>query len=109
MDNITSSGRLLTLAEAYIGECAIVGRVANIAGFCRYLGISAERLRELTDSLPDQAEQIRDVFEDEALNSGMSPSLLMSYLKSRLGYGDSGKAADTVKVTFLHDVMKDGE
>lgn len=108
MDELGVPGRLLELAEKYIGECAEAERVVNIAGFCRYLGISAARLRELTEGHPEQAGLLMNLFEDEALNSGLSPSLLTSYLKNRLGYGEE-RQDGVVKVTFRHDIMKDGE
>lgn len=108
MDDITAPGRLLMLAESYIGECADAGRVPNMAGFCRFLGMSAARLRELTAKMPEQAGQLQALFEDEALNSKLAPSLLSSYLKARLGYGEERGDGD-LQITFSHDIMKDGE
>ncbi len=108
MDDITAPGRLLELAEKYIDECAETERVVNIAGFCRYIGVSAARFHELTEQFPEQAGLLMNLFEDEALNSGLSPSLLTSYLKNRLGYGEE-RQDGALKVTFRHDIMKDGE
>lgn len=108
MPDLSAPGQLLTLAEAYIADCSDKGRIVNIAGFCRYIGVSAAHLRELCEQYPEQYAQLLNLFEDEALNSGMSPSLLMSYLKARLGYGDE-KSDGALKVTFQHDIMKDGE
>lgn len=108
MPDITAPGQLLTLAEAYIDECARKERVVNVAGFCRYVGITTAHFRELAEHFPEQAGQLLDLFEDEALNSDMSPSLLTSYLKARLGFGEQ-RSDDALSITFQHDVMKDGE
>ena len=107
MPDITAPGQLLTLAEAYIDECARLERVVNVAGFCRYAGITTAHFRELAERFPEVAGQLLDLFEDEALNSDMSPSLLTSYLKARLGYGEE-KSDGALNVTFEHDIMKDG-
>ena len=60
------------------------------------------------------ADVIRAMLEDEALNSDMAATLLSSYLKKRLGYGDPTEpkhaACDTgdMKIVFEHDVYEDG-
>lgn len=106
---------LLPLAEEYITDCGAGGRIPNIAGFYRFLGISAERFAELAEKHPEEAAQLRDIFEDEAINSEMPPSLLGSYLKARLGYGDVPTSKppndDTaqLRVVFEHDILHDGE
>lgn len=107
------AGQLLPLAEAYITECGNTDKIPNIAGFCRYLGISASRFGELTAEHPEEAGQIRDVFEDEAINSDMPASLLGSYLKARLGYGDTAAPgtdteAGQLRLIFEHDILGDG-
>ena len=55
------------------------------------------------------------MFEDEALNSGLSATLVSAYLKKHLGYGEKAEAsasvceADKVKLIFEHDIYADGE
>lgn len=56
------------------------------------------------------------MFEDEALNSGLSPTLISAYLKRYLGYGERQEATqkssmelDQIKLVFEHDIYEDGE
>lgn len=84
----------------------------NIAGFCRYCGIGRETYEELAEKYPRQFGRLCDVFEDEALNSEISPSLITAYLKERIGYGredDDEKTDGDINVFFEHDVLRDGE
>ena len=87
----------------------------NVAGFCRYFGIGRGRYERLSKKYPDEFEKLSAVFEDEALNSQISPSLLSTYLKRRLGYGDSSDFSGTesqsaqLKLIFDHDIFIDGE
>lgn len=83
----------------------------NIAGFCRYLGISTQEFETLLRDFPLQYERLIAVFEDEALNSGLSPALLSAYLKKRIGYDSYSKqpSNDELHICFEHDVYEDGE
>jgi len=88
----------------------------NVAGFCRYFGIGRRRYEQLSKRYPDEFEKITAVFEDEALNSQISPSLISSYLKRRLGYTEDTdteerSSVDTgaIRLIFDHDILKDGE
>ena len=69
----------------------------------------------MSKKYPDEFEKLSAVFEDEALNSQISPSLLSTYLKRRLGYGDSSDFSGTeaqsaqLKLIFDHDIFIDGE
>ncbi len=103
--------QLLTLTENYIDHCVENHRMPNLAGLCRYLGISMAVFEGLSEPYPEQIARIRDALEDEALNSDMSPSLLSGYLKKRLGYGDEDTKSDgdSVVVVFEHDALRDGE
>ena len=107
--------RLLPLTESYIDQCLENHRMPNLAGLCRFLGISMEAFERLSESHREQIARIRDVLEDEALNSDMSPSLLSGYLKKRLGYDMPSEprhaAADTgeLKIVFEHDIYEDGQ
>ena len=87
----------------------------NVAGFCRYFGIGRGKYERLSKKYPEEFEKLSAVFEDEALNSQISPSLLSTYLKRRLGYGESSETTSTevdtaqVKLIFDHDIFIDGE
>jgi len=120
-----SGRRLLHLAECYILKChgedvpEDERRFPNVAGFCRFLGISRRSYEKLGLLYPEEVGVIEAAFEDEALNSvELSVSLLNIYLKARLGYteakpekdvGATCSAAGGVKVIFEHDIMRDGE
>ena len=83
----------------------------NLAGFCRFIGISTSELEAFGKNHPSEYSKILTVLEDEALNSGASPALVSAYLKKRLGYdGLSIKEADPqLEIKFEHDIFKDGE
>ncbi len=83
----------------------------NVAGFCRYLGISTDELEKLSRDFPLQYGRLLSVFEDEALNSGLSPTLLSAYLKKRIGYEGAKKSTcdGQIRISFEHDILEDGE
>lgn len=83
----------------------------NLAGFCRYLGIGTQELERILGEFPDEYDRILAVLEDEALNSGISATLLSAYLKKRLGYDATSKSQGTsaqLEICFEHDIMEDG-
>ena len=84
----------------------------NVAGFCRFLGVSTGELERLACEYPEEYGRILAVLEDEALNSDLSPTLLSAYLKKRLGYdtpSKSNSAKDQICISFEHDIIEDGE
>lgn len=84
----------------------------NVAGFCRYLGIATDELEPLARSNPTLYGRLLTVFEDEALNSSLSPTLLSAYLKKRLGYDSTvpkQSCEGQFEIRFEHDILKDGE
>lgn len=84
----------------------------NLAGFCRYLGIGTEELEALANEYPLLYGRILAVLEDEALNSGLSPTLISAYLKKRIGYENPPKpssAEGQLEIRFEHDIFEDGE
>ena len=101
--------QLLVLAEAYIKHCIENERLPNLAGLCRYLDISVEAFSQLPANYHEQIAKIRDALEDEALNSGMPPSLLGSYLKRLLGDDSNAEREGELIVVFDHDADTDGE
>ncbi|MBQ8849762.1 MAG: hypothetical protein IJ011_05490 [Clostridia bacterium] len=88
------------------------GRFPNIAGFCRYYRTGLEELETLADEFPEQIDMLYAFFEDEALNSGISPAVLSVYMKKRLGYDrELTRPSDDSPMTvrFEHDIYDDGE
>jgi len=85
----------------------------NLAGFCRYIGTSTEKLSKIMSKHPEEYGKLLAILEDEALNSSISPTVISAYLKKRLGYEkDSSppKSESTqLKICFEHDIFKDGE
>lgn len=86
-------------------------RLPNPAGFCRYLSIERSAFGRLESEFPTEIGQIRAVFEDEALNSELSASVLGFYLKYLVGTEErEGGETDggEILVSFEHDILADG-
>lgn len=90
------------------------GRFPNLAGFCRHLGLGVDEFREGFAEHPDVYGALCAVFEDEALNSELSPTVITAYLKQRLEYGERAEPKRAacelpeVKLVFDHDIFEDG-
>ena len=89
------------------------GRFPNLAGFCRRLGEGLSWFEGLRHSHPTLHDRICAILEDEALNAEVSPTILASYLKKRLGYTDkqesaSGTDCGQLRLIFEHDIVEDG-
>ena len=87
-------------------------RFPNVAGFCRYCGIGEGEYDRLTEEYPLEFERIQAVFEDEALNSEISPTILTAYMKRWIGYEKTPKTQlcdGQLKIIFDHDIMEDGK
>ena len=71
--------------------------------------------RDYQKKYPEEFEKLSAIFEDEALNSEISASLLTAYLKKRLGYGENEKTEKSevetgqIRLIFDHDILSDGE
>lgn len=135
-----ADGNLKNLVEEYIAECrfgkktayadaeadenpalekkrqSVLPRFPNIAGFCRFCGVGQTQIDILRRKFPLEYDALCAIFEDEALNSGLSVSLLSSYMKYRLGYGGDERSCDgekngknETKIVFEHDIFEDGE
>ena len=117
-----------TLAEHlcdYLASCAPaddtskkgVGKIPNLAGFCRHLSCGVGAYLQFADTYPELADYLSAVFEDEALNFSPSPTVLSAYLKKRLGYGEKAKSDEgesetdcgLMRLVFEHDIEEDGE
>lgn len=94
MKNITNGKRFLQSIERYTCACNNDERLPNLAGYLRFMELTAEEYAKICEKFPKQAQLADSVFEDEALNSGtkkISASVLNLYLKSRFGYGGEEK------------------
>jgi hypothetical protein len=140
LEELCENGRLEELLESYLEICASQpsedGAVSseenqtkkpprlkskeqpkasfpNLAGFCRFLGVGTGELEMLAAKYPSEHGKILAVLEDEALNSGLSATLISAYLKKRLGYDCTPKPLSEgekqLQIRFEHDILKDGE
>lgn len=123
LDEIRRRGELCELVGAYLDECRRdnggtggrrEGRIPNVAGFCRFAHVGVDEFDKLMKTDPEVHGALCAVFEDEAFNSSMSPSILSVYLKLRLGYNGESKQmhiADNgqLRLVFEHDAYTDGE
>lgn len=112
---------LLILLGEYIKECEKDNdkkkgnaRFPNLAGFCRYCCLGKSELELFADVYPREYELMCSVFEDEALNSDISATLIGAYLKNHFGYGEKNSDRAKVesgeyKLIFEHDIISDGE
>ena len=111
---------LMSSLYDYIEECRAVespktgGKFPNLAGFCRHLGLGLDEFEDSLRDSPHVYGAICAVFEDEALNSPLSATVITAYLKRRLGYAQKAETKQTsfdlseVKLVFDHDVFEDG-
>ena len=88
-------------------------RLPNPAGFCRFLELDRDAFMRLEEKFPTEIGRMRAVFEDEALNSGLSATVLGFYLKDLLGAiprdTEEGTEGGDITVCFAHDILKDGQ
>lgn len=123
MLDAAADGRLSGWLGDYLDHCKTTsgtdGRreksvFPNLAGFCRFIGCGIRAIQELRKAYPEIHDRICATFEDEALNSSLSPTLLSAYLKLRLGYGeregDTATPAECgqLRLVFDHDILEDG-
>ncbi len=108
MVKITSGRKLLSRIEEYIEECRAADSkkpiFANVAGFCRFAGISVANYHALRSKFPTEFENAGAFFEDAALNSGATATLVGMYLRE---YGFWGKQAEE-EIVCEHDSFGDG-
>ncbi len=125
IESACRSGALSELVEEYLDECNLpcredekrsskrsARRFPNLAGFCRYFRIGESEYNALAEKYPLEFEYLSAVFEDEALNSDISPTVISAYLKRRLGYERRcvGEVHEgQLKIVFDHDIVEDGE
>ncbi len=78
------------------------------------LGIGVSTLKKLESRFPDQYGAMLALFEDEALNSAQSASILSAYMKEHLGFGEKKEGGailpvGDIKLVFEHDISEDGK
>lgn len=109
-----NSGRKLIKAIAdYIDECSAKDSESkskkicfpNVAGFCRFAGIPVSDYLALKKRFPFEGELSAAYFEDAALNSGATATLLGLYLK-HYGFWSDDRAG--FEVDCDHDIFADG-
>jgi hypothetical protein len=108
MIRLNSGRRLLTKLREYIDECRDADTkkpiFANVAGFCRFAGISVREFYGLKRLFPAEFEAAGAYFEDAALNSGATASLVGMYLRQ---YGFWGQPEEE-EISCEHDIDTDG-
>ena len=100
-------------AEQYIVYCLThePPRLPNMAGFFRWMKLSATARDHFKSEHPEKYRTIKMIFEDEALNSPLPPSIVSAYMKQYfsgeepIGKGESGG----ITLVFEHDINRDGE
>ena len=88
-------------------------RFPNIAGFARTLGVGVSTLKKIEGRWPELYGALLALFEDEALNSDRSATILNTYIKERLNFGEKKEGGATlpmgdVHIVFEHDIEEDG-
>lgn len=105
---IDSGKRLIALLDEYLSEAAAQsgkkGGFPNIAGFCRHIGISVTSYRELRSRFPKEFELAGAYFEDAALNSAATATLIGMYLKHYSLWNDDRP----LEVDCEHDIFSAG-
>lgn len=104
----SSGKKLLSKIKAYIDECkncdAKKPIFANVAGFCRFAGISVSDFLSLKAKFPNEFEEAGAYFEDAALNSSATATLVGMYLR-QYGFWGAPMAEDVI---CDHDMYADG-
>ena len=119
IDGICEKGRLIKMAEKYILACLDTERkkprLPNICGFFRWLKLSAAALDRLKSLHHEKYRTLLMIFEDEALNSELPPSIISTYMKQSFMRQDeenegaaSRKSLGPLTLIFDHDIDSDG-
>ena len=88
-------------------------RFPNLAGFSRFLGVGVSNVKSIESKWPEQYGALMAIFEDEALNSDKNATILNTYIKERLNFGEKKEGGATlpvgnVQLVFEHDMSEDG-
>lgn len=108
MAPINSGKKLLSKIKSYIDECKAADSkkpiFANVAGFCRFAGISVSEFLNMKEHFPIEFEAAGAYFEDAALNSAATATLVGMYLRQ---YGFWGTPVEE-EISCDHDMEADG-
>jgi hypothetical protein len=101
------------LTTKELGKGKSIERFPNIAGFARTLGVGVSTLKKIEGRWPELYGTLLALFEDEALNSDRSATVLNAYIKERLNFGEKREGGATlpvgdIRVVFEHDIGEDG-
>ncbi len=105
-----SGKQFLDAVRSYTDSCAEKNEelkkpiFPNVAGFCRSVGISVSAFRSLARRFPDDYLTALAFFEDAAINSGATASLISLYLKEYDCWGQT----EEDEVTCDHDIFSAG-
>ncbi len=108
MAKFPTGKKLISKIKEYIDEChssdSKKTAFANVAGFCRFAGISVSDFHKLKKQFPVEFENAGAYFEDAALNSNATATLIGMYLRQ---YGFWGAPVED-DVICDHDMIADG-
>lgn len=95
------------------GRSKSFDRFPNIAGFARFLGVGVSNIKNIESKSPEQYGALLAIFEDEALNSDKNATILNTYIKERLNFGEKKEGSATLpmgdfQLVFEHDIVEDG-
>ena len=105
-----SGKQLLDAVRSYTDSCAEKNEelkkpiFPNVAGFCRSVGISVSAFRSLARRFPDDYLTALAFFEDAAINSGATASLISLYLKEYDCWGQT----EEDEIHCDHDIFSAG-
>ena len=88
-------------------------RFPNVAGFARFLRVGVSNIKNIENKWPEQYSALLAIFEDEALNSDKNATILNTYIKERLNFGEKKEGGAVlpvgdVQLIFEHDIGEDG-
>ena len=119
IENICQKNRLIKKAEKYIAFCLAPElkkpRLPNICGFFRWLKLGSIAMDKLKREYPDKFRTLLMLFEDEALNSELPPSIISTYMKQSFLKDSEDKVSEVsedcgpITLVFDHDINLDGQ
>ena len=104
-----SGKQLLDAVRSYTDSCAekneeLKKPIFPNVGFCRSVGISVSAFRSLARRFPDDYLTALAFFEDAAINSGATASLISLYLKEYDCWGQT----EEDEINCDHDIFSAG-
>lgn len=113
IDNMCRKGSIRKLAEKYIAFCLSDDRLRlpNMAGFFRWMKLSAAAKDRFQSFHREDCRTVKMIFEDEALNSPLPPSIVSTYVKQYFSTDtdESTEGYGGITLLFEHDIEHDGK